>query len=69
MPIVTINLLEGRSTEQKKELIKNVSTAINETIGAPMDSIRVIINEMPYENFGIAGLPVKEYRAAKEKKP
>jgi len=63
MPIVTINILEGRSKDQKTNLIKNVSTAVMETLGAPSESVRVIINEMPVENYGIAGLPVLEYRA------
>jgi len=68
MPIVTIHMLEGRSKEQKKALIKNVSSAIMETLEAPPQSVRVIIAEMPYDNYGIAGLPVLEYRQNKEKK-
>ena len=62
MPIVTINILEGRDGEIKKELIKNVTAAITGTLNAPEESVRVIINEMLYEDYGIAGLPVKEYR-------
>jgi len=65
MPIVTINILEGRTKDQKTNLIKNVSSAVMETLGAPPESVRVIINEMPFENYGIGGLPVLEYRAVK----
>jgi 4-oxalocrotonate tautomerase len=65
MPIVTINILEGRSREQKTNLIKNVSAAVMETLEAPPESVRVIINEMPFDHYGIAGLPVKEYRHRK----
>ena len=65
MPIVTINILEGRTKEQKTNLIKNVSSAVIETLTVPSESVRVIINEMPFENYGIAGLPVLEYRAMK----
>ena len=65
MPIVTINILEGRTKEQKTNLIKNVSTAVIETLAVPSERVRVIINEMPFENYGIAGLPVLEYRALK----
>jgi 4-oxalocrotonate tautomerase len=68
MPIVTINILEGRDTEKKKELIKNVSASVIETLEVPPESVRVIINEMPVEHYGIAGLPVMEYRARKSKK-
>lgn len=65
MPIVTINMLEGRTKEQKTGLIKNVSSAVTETLGGPPESVRVIINEMPFDHYGIAGLPVLEYRALK----
>ena len=65
MPIVTINILEGRTKEQKTNLIKNVSSAVIETLAVPPDSVRVIINEMPFDHYGIAGRPVLEYRALK----
>jgi len=66
MPIVTINILEGRDREIKKDLIKNVTTAITGTLRVPEESVRVLINEMPYENFGVAGLPFREYREKKK---
>ena len=66
MPIVTINMLEGRDRAIKTDLIKNVTAAITGTLRVPDESVRVIINEMPYENFGVAGLPIREYRDKKE---
>jgi 4-oxalocrotonate tautomerase len=67
MPIVTIHMLEGRDNEKKKELIKNVSDSVVKTLDVPLESVRVIINEMPVEHYGIAGLPVREYRIKKSK--
>ncbi|NIM12104.1 MAG: 2-hydroxymuconate tautomerase family protein [Candidatus Aminicenantes bacterium] len=68
MPIVTIHMLAGRDNEKKKELIKNVSDSVIKTLEVPPESVRVIINEMPVEHYGIAGLPVMEYRMKKKKK-
>lgn len=62
MPIVTIHLLKGRGKEKKKELIKNVTNAITETLDVADDSVRVILEEMDNENYGVAGLPIMEYR-------
>jgi 4-oxalocrotonate tautomerase len=62
MPIVTIQMLEGRDSEQKKELIKKVTESITSTLQIPLERVRVIINEMAFENYGIGGLPVLEYR-------
>lgn len=62
MPIVTINMLPGRDEETKKNLIENVSTAIMDTLNAPGESVRIIINEMAFEHYGVAGMPILEYR-------
>lgn len=55
MPIAQINIMEGRTDEQKEMLIRNVTTAIMESLDAPEASVRVLINEMPKANFGIGG--------------
>lgn len=60
MPIATINIIEGRSDEKKELLIEKVTMAIHESIGAPIETIRVILNEMPKQHYGIAGKSVKK---------
>ena len=55
MPIAQINILEGRTDEQKEALIKEVSEAIVRSLDAPIESVRVIINEMHKQHFGIGG--------------
>jgi len=60
MPIVQVNMLEGRTDEQKEKLIVKITEAMNEAIGAPVESVRVMINEMPKQHFGIAGQSVKK---------
>lgn len=55
MPICQIHLLEGRTVEQKRLLIQKITEAMNEAIGAPKESVRVILTEMPKEHFGIGG--------------
>lgn len=55
MPIAQINIVEGRTDAQKEMLIREVSDAITRALDAPLESVRVIINEMPKQHFGIAG--------------
>lgn len=55
MPIAQINIVEGRTDAQKELLIREVSDAITRALDAPLESVRVIINEMPKQHFGIAG--------------
>ncbi len=60
MPIAQINIIEGRSDEQKEKLIEKVTQAIHEAIDSPEANVRVIINEMPKQHFGIGGQSVKK---------
>jgi len=55
MPVAQINILEGRSDEQKEMLIREVTDAISRSLGAPVESVRIIITEMPKQHFGIGG--------------
>ena len=57
MPIVNVKMMEGRTEEQKEALIKAVAEALMESIGAPEESIRVLISEYPKKHWGLGTLP------------
>ncbi len=67
MPIITVSILEGRTAEQKRALVENITQAVVAAIAAPPEDVRIIINDMKPENYAIAGLPVLDYRAARQK--
>lgn len=60
MPLVQINILEGRPPEKIKALIENVTETVSETLDAPKQSVRVLVTEMPKTHWGIAGVPASE---------
>ncbi|MEJ2481476.1 MAG: 4-oxalocrotonate tautomerase family protein [Acidihalobacter sp.] len=60
MPIAQLYILEGRDDAKKERLIAEVSEAMYRALDAPMESIRVIITEMPKQHFGIAGESAKK---------
>lgn len=55
MPIVQIDMLEGRTTEQKRNLVKKVTEAISETANCPTTAVTIVIREMSKENLGQGG--------------
>jgi len=55
MPIIEVTLLEGRTVEKKATLISELTNASVRALGAPLESVRVIIREIPPEHFGVAG--------------
>ncbi|SIQ40380.1 4-oxalocrotonate tautomerase [Marinobacterium stanieri] len=60
MPIAQLHIMEGRSDEQKETLIKEVTQAIARSLDAPEESVRVLIDEMPKQHFGIGGQSAKK---------
>jgi len=60
MPFAQIYMLEGRTEAQKKVVIEKVTQALVEAVGAPVSTVRVMIQEVPKENWGIAGVSAKE---------
>ncbi len=51
MPHVTIQMLEGRTVEQKRNVCKKVSEVLAEEINVKAENVVVIIEEMKRENF------------------
>lgn len=60
MPFAQIYLLEGRTAEQKKVFIEEVTAALQRALDAPVQNVRVWIHDMPKENWGIAGVTAKD---------
>ncbi len=56
MPTVQIEMLEGRTHEQKKMLVEKVTKAIVESVGAKPERVTIIIREMAKENHAVAGV-------------
>jgi 4-oxalocrotonate tautomerase len=58
MPIIQMQIMEGRPKEKVAELIRNVTNTVSETLDAPKENIRVIVTEIPKTHWGKAGAPV-----------
>lgn len=55
MPIVQIEMFEGRTLEQKQKMVEKVTEAIVETVGAKPEQVSIIIREMSRENYSRGG--------------
>jgi 4-oxalocrotonate tautomerase len=60
MPFAQIHMIEGRTEEQKRAVIEKVTAALCEAVGAPIETVRVMILEVPNTNWGIAGVSAKD---------
>lgn len=55
MPIIRIEMLEGRSPEKKAALIRRVTEAVVETLGVEAEQVRVLLYDIPHEHWGVGG--------------
>jgi 4-oxalocrotonate tautomerase len=56
MPLIAIHLLEGRTDDQKRALLGAVTRAVQDSIGAPLESIRVWVQEFSPKEYMAAGV-------------
>jgi len=55
MPIIRIEMWEGRSVAQKRELVSVLSREMARITGGSVDSIYVVIEDVKKENWGAGG--------------
>lgn len=56
MPLIQVTLIEGRSPEAKAALIRGLTEAAVSAVGAPLSAVRVILQEVPADNWGVGGV-------------
>jgi 4-oxalocrotonate tautomerase len=67
MPYVHIQVTdEGVSEHQKAELIKGATDLLVDVLNKEPATTFVVIEEVPLENWGIAGVPVTEFRVRRK---
>ena len=54
MPVVIVEMWEGRTVEQKKHLVEGITSSLVK-VGVPQEAVQVIIKDNPKHNWGIGG--------------
>ena len=54
MPVVIVEMWEGRTPEQKETLIQGITKAFEE-IGVKPESLHIVIHDVPKSNWGLRG--------------
>lgn len=55
MPFIEIKMLEGRSDDQKRELVKAITDAMVDICQAPPESTMIVIEEFPRDHWAKGG--------------
>jgi 4-oxalocrotonate tautomerase len=62
VPIITVTMVSGRSQTQIRALIEALTDAAHAAIDAPLESIRVVISEVPPSHFAAGNVTIEEKR-------
>lgn len=60
MPILNVQISQGSSASQKTALLQKMTQAVVDSVGAPLASIRIVLQEVPPEHVMVAGEIGKE---------
>ena len=55
MPIIRIELLQGRSSAIKAELIARITDATVAALGVDPEQVRILLYELPPEHWAVGG--------------
>jgi 4-oxalocrotonate tautomerase len=56
MPLIEVHLLEGRTDDQKKALLEALTKAVQDSLGSPLETIRIWIEEFTPKDYMAAGV-------------
>lgn len=55
MPVITIDMLEGKSAEQKQQLVEKMTQDFCEITGVASNVVTIIFHDIPRESWGSGG--------------
>ena len=65
MPIVTVQMYDGRTLDQKRELVKGITEVVARVTGNDPQAVHVIIDEVKREHWANGGLLTPDRLAAR----
>ncbi|GGH72032.1 4-oxalocrotonate tautomerase [Paenibacillus sp. JGP012] len=55
MPFITVKVLEGKTKEQKRQLIERMTEVACETLGVEASKVFIFIEDLEKDNYGKNG--------------
>lgn len=60
MPFINVKMLEGRTRDQKRKLVKAITEALVKICNANPDSTMVVIEDVPRNHWARGGVLISE---------
>ena len=56
MPIITVNMIEGRTVDQKRKLVAEMTDTVVRTLSVKPEDVKIILQDMAKHDYAIAGV-------------
>ena len=63
MPIIQVHLIKGRTVDQKRKLVANITDAVVKSLDVKNEDVRIILQEMAKDDYAVAGTLVVDKKA------
>ena len=63
MPVINVQMLSGRTPEQKRSFIKQVAEIAVKTLDVPARAVTIVITESSPDDWGVGGTTMAELRS------
>jgi 4-oxalocrotonate tautomerase len=60
MPIINVQMLSGRTAEQKQQLIREIAEGTIRALGVPEQAIRILLTEVEPQHWGVGTISKAE---------
>jgi 4-oxalocrotonate tautomerase len=64
VPFIDVTIAQGRSPEQVRSLMHELTEAAHRTLGAPIANIRVVVREVPKTHWAAGDVTIAEREAS-----
>ena len=55
MPFITIEMVEGRTPEQKRELVEKITQVVSEVVDVPKERVFIFLEDLKKDHYAKAG--------------
>ncbi|TCP39178.1 4-oxalocrotonate tautomerase [Tamaricihabitans halophyticus] len=60
MPIIDVSLSPGRTTDQLRALVEELTEATHSSLGVSRDRVRILLREVPDTHWATAGVTTEQ---------
>ena len=63
MPIIHVNMYEGRTIEERRKLVVAMTDAVVKSLNVKPEAVSIILHDLPKHNVAVAGVLSSDKKA------